>query len=201
MMAEDLPTLTLVQAQKMASGMRDSATNLFRLLENLLEWSRLQRGITPFEPESFLLMSMMAESMHPVRDSANRKEIEISNAIPDDLKVFADKNMLASTIRNLTSNAVKFTRKGGKVTIAAKPGPGHSVEISVSDTGIGMSPKMIDDLFRLDVKSNRKGTDNEPSTGLGLLLCKDFIEKHGGKIWVESKEGVGSTFCFTLPGN
>ena len=201
MMAEDLPTLTLVQAQKMASGMRDSATNLFRLLENLLEWSRLQRGITPFEPESFLLMSMMAESMQPVLDSANRKEIEISNAIPADLKVFADKNMLASTIRNLTSNAVKFTRKGGKVTIAAKPGPGHSVEISVSDTGIGMSPKMIDDLFRLDVKSNRKGTDNEPSTGLGLLLCKDFIEKHGGKIWVESKEGVGSTFCFTLPGN
>ena len=201
MMAEDLPALTLEQVQKMASGMRDSATNLFRLLENLLEWSRLQRDITPFEPESFLLMCMMTESMRPVMDSANKKEIEISYEIPADLEVFADKYMLASIIRNLASNAVKFTLKGGKVTIAAKPGPGHSVEISVRDTGIGMSAQMVAGLFRIDVKSNRKGTENEPSSGLGLLLCKDFVEKHGGKIWVESEEGRGSTFCLTLPGN
>ena len=199
MMAEDLPALTLEQVQKMASGMRDSATNLFRLLENLLEWSRLQRDITPFEPESFLLMCMMTESMRPVMDSANKKEIEISYEIPADLEVFADKYMLASTIRNLASNAVKFTRKGGKVTISAKPAPGHSVEISVRDTGIGMSPQMVAGLFRLDVKSNRKGTDNEPSTGLGLLLCKDFVEKYGGKLWVKSEEGKGSVFYFTIP--
>ncbi len=199
MMAEDLPALTLEQVQKMASGMRDSATNLFRLLENLLEWSRLQRDITPFEPESFLLMCMMTESMRPVMDSANKKEIEISYEIPGDLEVFADENMLASTLRNLTSNAVKYTPKGGKVTITAKLVPGHSVEISVRDTGIGMTPEMVDDLFRLDVQTNRKGTDGEPSSGLGLLLCKDFVEKHGGKIWVESEEGKGSTFCFTLP--
>ena len=179
--------------------MRDSATNLFRLLENLLEWSRLQRDITPFEPESFLLMCMMTESMRPVMDSANKKEIEISYEIPGDLEVFADENMLASTLRNLTSNAVKYTPKGGKVTITAKLVPGHSVEISVRDTGIGMTPEMVDDLFRLDVQTNRKGTDGEPSSGLGLLLCKDFVEKHGGKIWVESEEGKGSTFCFTLP--
>ncbi len=199
MMAEELPTLTVEQVQRMASGMRNSAANLYNLLENLLEWSRLQRGITPFEPEPFLLMSMMAESMRPVMDSANKKEIEISYEIPADLEVFADKYMLASTIRNLASNAVKFTRKGGKVTISAKPAPGHSVEISVRDTGIGMSPQMVAGLFRLDVKSNRKGTDNEPSTGLGLLLCKDFVEKHGGKIWVESEEGKQSTFRFTIP--
>ena len=199
MMAEELPTLTAEQVQKMASGMRNSAANLYNLLENLLEWSQLQRGITPFEPKSFLLMSIMTESMHPVMDSANRKEIEISYATPADLEVFADKYMLASTIRNLASNAVKFTRKGGRVTILAKPGPGNSVEISVMDTGIGMSPQMVADLLRLDVKSNRKGTDNEPSSGLGLLLCKDFVEKHGGKIWVESEEGKESTFRFTIP--
>ncbi len=199
MMAEELPTLTVEQVQRMASGMRNSAANLYNLLENLLEWSRLQRGITPFEPEPFLLMSMMAESMRPVMDSANKKEIEISYEIPADLEVFADKYMLASTIRNLASNAVKFTRKGGKVTISAKPAPGHSVEISVRDTGIGMSPQMVAGLFRLDVKSNRKGTDNEPSTGLGLLLCKDFVEKYGGKLWVKSEEGKGSVFYFTIP--
>jgi signal transduction histidine kinase len=113
--------------------------------------------------------------------------------------VFADQYMLASTIRNLASNAVKFTLKGGKVTIAAKSVPGHSVEISVRDTGIGMSPQMVDDLFRLDVQTNRRGTENEPSSGLGLIICKDFVEKHGGKLWVESEVDKGSTFYFTLP--
>ena len=132
-------------------------------------------------------------------DSADKKGVEIKYEIPSNLEVFADEYMLASTIRNLASNAVKFTLKGGKVTIAAKSVPGHSVEISVSDTGIGMSPEMVDNLFRLDVQTNRKGTEDEPSSGLGLLLCKDFVEKHGGRIWVESEEGKGSTFYFTLP--
>jgi signal transduction histidine kinase len=119
--------------------------------------------------------------------------------IPGEITVFADENMLGSIVRNLTTNAVKYTEKGGNVSIAAKTVSGNSVEISVRDTGIGMSSTMVEDLFRLDVQTNRKGTDGEPSTGLGLLLCKDFIEKHGGKIWVESEEGKGSTFRFTLP--
>ncbi len=199
LLAEDLPHLTQEEIKKMAGSMRDSATNLFRLLENLLEWSRLQRGITSFEPGQFLLMPMIAETMRPVMGEANKKEIEIRYKIPSDLEVFADEYMLASTIRNLASNAVKFTTKGGKVTISAKTTPGNSVEFSVRDTGIGMSPQMVDDLFRLDVQTNRRGTEDEPSSGLGLLLCKDFIEKHGGKIWVESEEGKGSTFYFTLP--
>jgi PAS domain S-box-containing protein len=200
-MAEDLQDFTKEQIQKMAASMRDSATNLFGLLENLLEWSRLQRGITTFEPQSFLLMPMMAETMRPVMDSANRKGIEISVEIPNDLEVFADEYMLASTIRNLASNAVKFTTKGGKVTIAANTIPGNSVEFSIMDTGIGMYPEMVHDLFRLDVQTNRKGTENEPSSGLGLLLCKDFVEKHGGTLWVESEEGKGSVFYFSIPDN
>jgi signal transduction histidine kinase len=159
----------------------------------------MQQGGIIFNPESTRLLSIINESKHPLMDSADKKGVEIKYEIPSNLEVFADEYMLASTIRNLASNAVKFTRKGGKVTIAAKPGPGHSVEISVRDTGIGMSPQMVADLFRLDVISNRKGTDNEPSSGLGLLLCKEFIEKHGGRIWVESEEGKGSTFYFTLP--
>jgi signal transduction histidine kinase len=199
LMAESLQELTHEEIQKMAGALRDSATNLFRLLENLLEWSRMQQDSIKFNPDSTLLMPLIAETMRPVLDSSNKKEVEISYEIPGDLEVFADKHMLASTIRNLTTNAVKYTPKGGKVTIAAKLLPGNSVEISVRDTGIGMTPEMVDDLFRLDVESNRSGTENEPSSGLGLLLCKDFVEKHGGKIWVESEEGKGSTFYVTFP--
>ena len=199
LMVEELPNLTQEQVQKMAGSMKNSATNLFHLLENLLEWSRLQRGIAAFEPEPFLLMPMITETMRPVMGSANKKEIEIKYEIPDYLQVFADQYMLASTIRNLASNAVKFTIKGGKVTIAAKAVPGNSVEFSVMDTGIGMNPEMVDNLFRLDAQTNRRGTDGEPSSGLGLLLCKDFVEKHGGKLWVESEEGKGSVFYFTIP--
>jgi signal transduction histidine kinase len=199
MMVEELPTLTPDQTQRMALNMRNAAAKLFSLLENLLEWSRLQRGLTSFKPEPFILMPIIAQSMYPVMDSANVKEIEIIYAIPADLEVFADDYMLSSIIRNLTSNAVKFTHKGGKVTIAAKSVNSHSVKISVKDTGIGMSPEIVNDLFRLDVQSNRRGTDNEPSVGLGLIICQDFIEKHGGKIWVESEVGKGSVFYFTLP--
>ena len=198
-MVEDLSDLTQGEILKFAVSMRNSATNLFQLLENLLEWSRSQRGLVNFEPEPFLLRSMIVESMQTLMDTAHKKGVGISFEIPDDLEVYADKYMLASILRNLASNALKFSRKGGSVTIAAKPIPGNSVEISVRDQGIGMSSSMVDNLFRIDVQTNRKGTENEPSSGLGLLLCKDFIEKHGGKIWVESEEGKGSTLYFTLP--
>ena len=119
--------------------------------------------------------------------------------IAGDLTVKADEYMFKSIIRNLVFNAVKFTNRGGRITIAAKSLSGDSVEISISDTGIGMSRVMVDNLFRLDVQTRRKGTESEPSSGLGLMLCKDFIEQHGGKIWADSIEGKGSTLLFTLP--
>jgi len=199
LLVEELDTLSIKELQKIALSMRNSASNVFRLLENLLEWSRMQQGKIIFSPESTLLMPLISDSISPVMDSANNKGIEISYEIPASLEVFADEYMLASTIRNLVSNAVKFSRKGDTVTIVAKPVPGNSVEISIRDSGIGMSRTMVDELFRLDVQTNRKGTDGEPSAGLGLLLCKDFIEKHGGKLWVESEEGKGSVFFFTIP--
>ncbi len=201
LLAEELPGLTQKEIQKMSGSMRDSATNLFNLLENLLEWSRMQQGGIIFNPESIWLMSIMNDSMSPVMDSADKKGVEIRYEIHADLEVFADAYMLASTIRNLASNAVKFTRKGGKITIAAKTVPGNLVEFSVRDTGIGMNPEMVADLFRIDVQNNRRGTENEPSSGLGLLLSKDFVEKHQGQIWVDSEEEKGSTFYFTLPGD
>ena len=199
MLEEDLPTMTLEQIQKIADSMRKSAINLYNLLENLLEWSLMQRGITTFDPASFLLMPKISESIGSILQSAAKKEIEISYYIHDELVVFADEKMLGSILRNLSSNAVKFTPRGGKVTFTAKPSSNRSVEISVQDTGIGMNQEMVENLFKLDIDTSRKGTENERSTGLGLIICKEFIEKHGGKLWVESEEGKGSTFYFTLP--
>ena len=197
-MAQESESLSREEIQEYSALMKDSAANLFRLLENLLEWARSQRGLTKFMPESLLLMPIITEIMRNVISSATKKGIEISSQIPVGLSVFADEYMLASTIRNLTTNAVKFTRKGGKVSISAKPLPGNRVEISVTDNGIGMKHEMVNALFQLDVQTNRKGTENEPSSGLGLLLCKEFVEKHGSKLCVESEEGKGSIFTFTI---
>lgn len=119
--------------------------------------------------------------------------------IPEKLIILADTQMFESLMRNLVFNAVKFTPKGGKVMVSAKVLTDSFVEIAVHDTGIGMNSELRENLFRLNAQTSRKGTDGEPSTGLGLIICKDFIEKLGGKIFVESQEGIGSTFKFTLP--
>ena len=198
-MAEELPSLTMSEVQAIAVDMRISATNLFRLIENLLHWSSMQQGKIPFKPEVTKLIKVVDESVTMIRESAKNKSIDIIIDIPDDTTVFADSYMLQTVIRNLFSNAVKFTHKGGKITISAKAKDGKNIEITVKDSGIGMSPALIENLFRIDVKTNRIGTEDEPSTGLGLLLCKDFIEKHGGKLLVESEVGKGSTFNFTIP--
>jgi len=107
--------------------------------------------------------------------------------------------MLQTVIRNLVSNAIKFTTRGGAIDIFAEISNDENVVISVKDTGIGMSREMVDNLFRPDIRTSRPGTENEPSTGLGLLLCKEFVEKHGGKITVESEVGKGSVFHFSVP--
>ena len=201
LMAEGLQRMTLDDIQKIAVLMKSSATNLFRLLGNLLEWSRMQRGLTTFNPATFFLMSKICENMLLSLEAANKKEIAISYVIPNDFVVYADVNMFESILRNLVSNAVKFTPSGGKITISATTIYGNCAEISISDSGIGMNQEMLNDLFRLDLNTNRKGTEGELSTGLGLFICRDFVEKHGGKLWVESEEGIGSTFRFTLPAN
>ena len=198
-MSENLPAFTTDQLQKIAVMMRKSATNLYDLLGNLLDWSGMQRGLTSFTPTSLLLFSKISESIVLPLQAAANKDITFNIEIPDDLAVFADENMLNGIIRNLVNNAVKFTPKGGNICISAKPGIDDQIEISIKDSGIGMNQNMINNLFRLDENTSRKGTEGETSTGLGLIICKDFIEKHGGKLWVESIEGKGSTFYFTLP--
>jgi len=204
-MAEELQCLTMDQIQKFADSMKNSATHLFRLLENLLEWSRIQQGLIPFKPKIVFLLPIVNESIEMVKDCAQKKQIQLNSDISQDIKVFADTNMLQSTLRNLVSNAVKFTPKGGSINVTARLSQ-ESVEISVKDTGIGISEDMITQLFRLDVNANRKGTEGEASTGLGLIICKDFIEKNGGKLCIESEEENkdegkqgGSNFYFCIP--
>jgi len=195
---EELSTLTMTEIKEIAASLSASANNHFRLLDNLLQWSQIQKGSVPFSPEVINLNALVNESITPLIESAKTKGIEITRAISDSIEVLADKNMLQTVIRNLLSNALKFTHTGGKVTLLTKINEDKFVEISVQDTGIGMSREMVDNLFRLDISTSRRGTNDEPSTGLGLLLCHEFIEKHGGKLRVESEVGKGSTFRFTL---
>jgi signal transduction histidine kinase/ligand-binding sensor domain-containing protein len=197
-MAQNLKSYTMEEIQVMAESLHKSAATLFELLENLLEWARMQRGMVAYNPEQHSLITVLNDSLDSVHESAKNKAIAVIVDIPSDMEVIADKNMLASIFRNLTSNAIKFTPKGGKVTIKAIKSADKFVEISVADTGIGMEEKMLGELFKIDVSSNRKGTDGETSIGLGLLLCRDFVEKMGGRIWAESKVDHGSIFHFTL---
>ena len=196
---KELPEMSFEEIQEASSILNASATKLYELIGNLLEWSRMQRGLIPFTPVSFLLTQMVSESLDLIIENANKKSIRVDVDIAPDMSVFADKTMFKTIIRNLANNAVKFTHRNGSVTIAARFASSTHVEISVKDTGIGMSRQMIDNLFRLDIKTNREGTEGESSTGLGLIICKDFIEKHNGNLWVESEEGIGSVFYFKIP--
>ena len=195
---ENIP-ITSEQKKNMSLAISRSARNIYYLLENLLEWSRMQQGLIPFNPELTALFPLINEGISTILELAGHKDISLNIDVKEDLFVCADRNMLLAIIRNLVSNAVKFTRKGGRITIAARVNDEKNVEISIKDSGIGMDSEMINNLFRLDVKINRKGTNDEASTGLGLLLCKEFIDKQNGKIWAESEEEKGSTFYFTLP--
>ena len=197
---EESDTLTPEELQKMAVSMRDSAINLYRLLENLLQWSTMQQDRISFNPQVIHINPIIEESLAMVWQSALNKKIEILCLTSGDLEVYADSNMLQTILRNLFSNSIKFTRKGGQITISAIKSKDNSIEISVKDSGIGMNSAMINGLFTPGINTSRKGTDGEASTGLGLIICKDFVEKHGGKLWVMSREGKGSTFYFTIPG-
>jgi PAS domain S-box-containing protein len=198
MMAEELSDMKLDDVKMIAVNMRDSAFNLFQLLENLLQWSQIHQGLITLNPEKLKLYQIVNESLSIIYEPAKFKEINIINKIQTDTEVIADRNILQSIIRNLVSNAVKFTNKGGKIILESKINKDKNVEISVKDSGIGMPKDMVDNLFLLNVKTNRPGTEGELSTGLGLILCKEFVEKHGGTISITSKEGKGSTFSFTL---
>ena len=201
LMAEDFQHLTREQLEKMVFSLKNSATNLYRLLENLLQWSKIQRGLIPFKPERIELRALVTESIYMVKEPAKNKNIDISIDVPANQSIFADRNILQTIIRNLVSNSIKFTPKGGKVVISSAIGSSKETEIIIADTGIGMNQQEINNLFQIDMQNNRKGTEGEASTGLGLIICKELIARHGGILWLESEEGKGSVFHFSVPGS
>jgi signal transduction histidine kinase/ligand-binding sensor domain-containing protein len=176
-----------------------SSRNLYQLLENLLQWSRSQRGIIEFNPERIDLKDTFHSVVELMKSTAETKNIELGFTLPENgLAVHADRQMLDTIMRNLISNALKFTNTGGKVHCIAEINDGYA-NIKVTDNGVGMRSDIKDKLFRIDSNYTTYGTKNEMGTGLGLILVKEFVEKHGGKIGVESEVGRGSEFHFTLP--
>ena len=190
-------SLSKEEIKMFASDFDKSLKNLFSLLENLLEWSRSQTGNIEFVPESFDLAAMLEENKELLKAQAQNKRITLVNESQEKVLINAHKNSINTVVRNLISNAIKFTPEGGTITLKSSRQNG-SVVTSIADTGVGMSQNVIDKLFRLDSKHSTKGTANEKGTGLGLILCKEFVEKNGGKIWVNSKEGEGTVFYFSL---
>ena len=175
-----------------------ASTHAYKLLENLLVWSQNQTGKSQFNPEKLNLKDQVIESLKMVESAATYKKIKISTSINKDIHVFADKNMLDSILRNLISNAIKFSFKGGKIKISATKQK-TEIQISVSDQGIGISPERLSVIFKIDKHTNTSGTENELGTGLGLILCKDFIAQHSGNIWIESTPHVGTLASISLP--
>jgi len=199
MMEDELHELSKNELQSITSLLKSSATNLFSLLENLLNWSKVRQGMIQFVPEHLKLNKLVNESLTTVLESANMKKISINIDISEKTLIYGDTYMLQTVIRNLVSNAVKFTPKHGQIQITQFENKEYGNEIRIKDTGIGINPTMANNLFNPGIQTNRQGTEGEYSSGLGLLLCKEFIEKHNGTIGFESEEGSGSTFYFTIP--
>ena len=181
----------------------DNAEKIYKLVENLLLWSRSQRGILKFNPEEINIYSLSETITEIFKGQAENKSITIINKISKKNIITADKGMLATILRNLISNAIKFTTKGGEIILDSEniktKNEQYFIEITINDSGVGISEEIQKDLFNIAKNVSTEGTENELGTGLGLILCKEFAEKHGGKINVKSKLGKGSEFILLLP--
>jgi signal transduction histidine kinase len=189
--------LTKEEIKMLSADLDKSLKNLMALLENLLEWSRSQTGSIDFKAERFDINAVVVENLELLKSIADNKKIQLRNKAQGEIFVLAHRYSINTVVRNLLSNAIKFTKEGGLITINIALG--KVVTLAVQDTGVGMTPATLQSLFELGSKTSTLGTAKEKGTGLGLILCKDFVEKNGGTIHVESTEGVGSKFYFTVP--
>jgi signal transduction histidine kinase len=194
----DYKELTEQEIKEFAGYIFEASDMGNRLLQNLLDWSRSETGNIKYEPQVFPLSEIVNQAVNLAYNTALQKEISIKAEISGDIKVFCDKNMIYTVLRNLVSNSIKFSYRGGTVRVSSKL-YNNTVEVSISDEGVGMNEILIEDLFKIEKRITNDGTENEKGTGLGLYLCKEFIEKNHGTIGVKSEVGKGSTFIFTLP--
>ena len=197
LLATETEKLSHEEILQFSGALNEILNNLYGLLENLLHWSMLQRNLISFDPESININNAVEKIIRVSNHNALRKNISISNQTEKEIFVFADANMLQLIIQNLIINALKFTPEGGQIIISAKI-KDKFVEISICDTGIGIDPEISSILFDFSTIFTTHGTSGEKGTGIGLPLCKEFVERNGGKIRVESEPGNGSKFIFTL---
>jgi len=195
---ENIEQYSRQEIKEISELLHDSNKNIYKLLENLLDWSRVQTGMITFNPKNVLLNALIEENIELSKNVALNKNINITFESDYLVEAEADKNMISTILRNLLSNAIKFTDKNGEIKVKLHK-TNQKVEISIADNGIGVPDYIKDKLFKINGKVLQKGTENELGSGLGLLLCKEFVNVHHGKIWVESEQGKGSTFRFTLP--
>ena len=182
----------------LAAALHKNARNTFDLLEDLLQWARMSQGGMDFEPTPTTLDSLLHMGLSTAQELAKNKEISLLQNLPPGLTVLVDQPMIKTVIRNVLFNAIKFTPRQGEIAIAARQTE-RRVTMAIQDNGIGMSEQVLSSIFSLEKGKRQLGTDGEKGTGLGLVLCKQFVEKHGGRIWLESRPGKGTTVYFTLP--
>ena len=198
MMLEDIQTMDRLTVEKYIEMINNISRKTFDLLEDLLLWKKSQSGKLEFKPMQTDFVKTCNETLEAMRTNAQLKKISVSWATEGNVTIQADEDMLKVVLRNLVSNAIKFTNPGGHIFINREMTP-SLLTVTVSDNGVGIAADRINDLFDISKIATTPGTENERGTGLGLLLCKEFVEKHGGRIWVESIEGKGSDFKFTIP--
>jgi two-component system sensor histidine kinase/response regulator len=196
---EDFDLYGKDKIKAMISQLHTSSKTVYTLLTNLLEWSRLERGLIKCVPEDISIADIAEQNIYLLRTRIEHKQITPRNLIPKGTRAYADENMVNTIMRNLLSNALKFTESGGTIDVSLPHRNKNVVEIAVSDTGVGINQENMEKLFRIDAKFTTTGTDGEQGTGLGLVLCKELVEKNGGTIRVESEVGKGTMFVFTLP--
>lgn len=195
-------TINKEEKQSLLLSINHSIKQTFKLLENLLQWARAQDKTIPFEPVQHNVKRIIEKELDILRNHANNKSIKITNTTPADLSIYADEQMLQTIIRNLVTNAIKYTFPNGRIDINAKQvviNERNYTEVAIHDNGIGMSEEQVNQLFTIKKNSSTKGTNEEDGTGLGLLLCKEFIDRHKGVLTVESKPDKGSCFTCLIP--
>lgn len=199
LMAEDLDNLPIREIQKMALMMSKSASNLYSLLDNLLQWTKLNQGKIPFEPQIVNLKKISQDAVSIFKPEDNSEDIKINHFIDDGISVYADNFMLKTILRNLVTYAMKYS-DSRQIDILARESPSE-VTISVLNNGIGINPDYLKNPLDISQIQSALGSAEEKGTTLGLLLCKEFVEKHKGKIWIESNNGKSNEYKFTLPIN
>jgi two-component system sensor histidine kinase/response regulator len=199
LLSENIKNYNLDEIKHRVERIRTSAENLYALLENLLTWSRIQRGAMEHNPENISIIEVVEDNIMLFTSKAEQKQITLKKSLEPGISVYSDHNMIHTIVRNLISNAMKFTHSGGTIEVSIQPHDEQYMEFAVADTGIGIKQEDLAKLFRIDVQYTNVGTAGETGTGLGLTLCKELVEKNGGKIWVESEVGKGTTFRFILP--